>query len=250
MIYGLYNSAAGMMTNEYRQAVLANNLANAETVGFKRDVAIMAERLPAAQAGQREGPSDPSLAGLTGGLWLGRTYTDFSDGAKVPTENPLDVALDGPGFLAVSDGGQTLFTRDGRLMVDRLGLLVAVSDGAAVLGQGGAPIHVNPLGGPVSIDDYGHVQQDGARVGELAIVDFDDYDALQKVGDGRIAAPEGVAARPGAALLQAGYTESSSVEPLIELVNMIEASRAYQMNAQMVSLQDQTLGRLIAVINR
>ena len=247
MIYGLYNSAAGMMTNEYRQAVLANNLANADTVGFKRDIAVFAERTPEWIAGDRGGPSNTDLQGLSGGMWLGQTITDFSEASKTQTNNPLDVALDGPGFLTVAANGQQMLTRDGRLRMDTDGQLVAVSDGAPVLGRGGVPIHLNPLGGQATINEEGQVEQDGQVVGELEIVDFKNYAALRKVGTNRLAGPEGGAV-PSPALVHAGYTESSGVQPLQELVSMIEASRAYQMNAQMISMQDQTVGRLISVI--
>lgn len=247
MIYGLYNSAAGMMTNEYRQTVLANNLANADTVGFKRDVATFAERIPARLAGVRDGPSAAHLEELSGGLWLGQTFTDFSDAAKASTGNWSDVALDGPGFFVVQGNGQPLFTRDGRMLMDATGRLVAASDGAAILNSGGVPIQLNPHGGQPSIDVQGRIEQDGAIVAELGVVDFENYDALRKVDAARFAAPEN-AAIPSPALVQAGYMESSGVRPVSELVSMIEASRAYQLNARMVSLQDETAGRLISTI--
>lgn len=247
MIYGLYNSAAGMMTNEYRQAVLANNLANADTVGFKRDVTAFAERTPARLAGLRDGPSAPGLEGLSGGLWLGQTSTDFGEAAKVPTNNWSDVALEGPGFLSVQVNGQPQFTRDGRMIMDADGRLVAATDGAPILNSSGLPIQLNPHGGLPSIDQQGRIQQDGATVAELGVVDFENYDALSKVSATRFTAPENSAV-PSPALVQGGYTESSGVQPISELVNMIEASRAYQINARMVSLQDETAGRLISTV--
>jgi flagellar basal-body rod protein FlgF len=250
MIYGLYHSAAGMLTTEYRQSVTANNLANADTVGFKRDIVTLAERQPASVAGLRSGASDPGMQALSGGLWLGRTYTDYSAASKTPTGNPLDVALDGRGFLAVAGpGGQTLYTRDGRMTTDRVGRLVAVSDGAPILGRGGGPLQLDPNGGAASINESGRITQDGRVVGELELVDFKDYAALQKVGASRVAAPANSAV-PAAPLVESGYTEASGVQPISELVNMMDAARAYQMNAQMISMQDQTIGRLIGVISR
>ena len=172
MIYGLYHSAAGMLTNEYRQSVLANNIANADTAGFKRDVAAFAERLPARLAGERSGPSAVDMEGLSGGLWLGRTYTDFREATKLDTGNPYDITLDGPGFLAVQVDGQKLYTRDGRLARRYDGLLVAASDGAPILGRGGGPIRLNPQGGQPQFDTQGRVIQDDEIVGELELVDF------------------------------------------------------------------------------
>lgn len=247
MIHGLYQSAAGMLTGEYRQAVIANNLANAETSGFKRELAVFSERQPAAVAGLRSGPSNETLAGLSGGAWLGRTHTDFSEGGLQRTDRPLDVALAGDGFLTVEQGGQTLLTRDGRMLMDAVGVLRAAVDGAAVLGPGGAPIALNPRGGAAFVDEQGRISQNNVIVGQLGIVDVANYDALRKVGAGRFAFdPDDQ--QPAAVRVQCGFVESSGVEPVQELVGMIEASRLYQLNAQMVSLQDQTAGRMIASI--
>jgi flagellar basal body rod protein FlgG len=247
MIYGLYQSAAGMMTGEYRQAVIANNLANAETSGFKRELAVFSERLPAALAGVRDNPSKDSLAGLSGGMWLGHTHTDFSAGTLQRTDNPLDVALAGEGFLTVDGGGQPLLTRDGRMLMDAVGTLRSAVDGAAVLGPGGAPITLNPRGGQPFVDEQGRISQNSLVVGQLGIVDVANYAALRKVGAGRFAFdPDDQ--QPAAVRVQSGFVESSGVEAVQELVGMIESSRMYQLNAQMVSLQDQTAGRMIASV--
>ena len=182
MIYGMYQSAAGMLVNEYRQDVLANNLANAETVGFKREIAAFAERLRASEAGRREGPSNDLMDALSGGLWLARTETDFSEGAFVRTDNPLDVALAGPGFLRVAANGREYLTRDGRMLMTADGRLVSAIDGAAILGRGGQPIRLNPRGGEISIDEDGRILQGGVGGGRLALVDVKNYQALRKAG--------------------------------------------------------------------
>ncbi len=249
VIYGLYHSAAGMLTNEYRQNVIANNLANAETVGFKQDRAVLAERQPAGSAGLRSGPSAPDLAGLSGGLWLGETFTDFAPGRLTQTGQATDAALDGPGFFVVEADGRTQYTRDGRFCVTDDGRLCAASDGAAVMGVGGAPLRVNRFGGDISIDEEGRVTQDGFQHGQLAVVDFADPGALRKTSAARFDAGAATPV-PAAARVLDGTLEGSSVEPVQELVHMIEAARAYEINARMVSLQDQSVGRLISVIGR
>lgn len=245
MIYGLYQSAAGMMTNEYRQDTLANNVANADTAGFKREIATFAERLPARDAGRRNGPSANLLDRLTGGVWLGRTATDFSEGALQRTEAPLDVALAGPGFFTVESNGRTQLTRDGRMRLTTDGQLVAASDGAAVLGAGGGAIVIDPRGGAITIDPDGRIQQAGLRVGQLGVVDVEDYGALRKSGASRFVLERGATLPSGAETLQ-GYVESSGAEPVREMVALMETARAHQINAQMLTLQDQTVGRLIS----
>ncbi len=247
MIYGLYHSVAGMLVNEHRQDVIANNIANAETVGFKRDMAVFAERLPASAAGVRDAASQALLDGLSGGLWLGQTETDYSEGAFVKTDQPEDVALAGPGFLKVRSNDRELLTRDGRMRLDENGRLVAASDGAAVLSAGGGEIRVNPRRGPISIDADGWVAQNGTRVARLAVVEPEDYLALRKLGAARFDAGA-TRLRLAEADVLAGHVESSGVQPVQEMVAMIEAGHAYQFNAQMVTLQDQTAGRLISTL--
>lgn len=244
MIYGLYQSAGGMLVQEYRQGVLANNIANAETVGFKRQVAVFAERLRADEAGVRRGASDALLGSLTGGTWLAQTETDFDPANLVATGNPLDVALAGHGFFVVARDGREYLTRDGRFALTPDGALVSVTDGAAVIGAGGAPIHANPRGGAISIDEDGLVQQDGVAVGRLSVVDVADRRSLRHAGAGRFLA-EGARREPAAASVISGHVENSGVEPVRELTAMLEAARAYQLNAQMLTVQDQTVGQLI-----
>jgi flagellar basal-body rod protein FlgG len=244
VIYGLYQSAAGMMTQEYRQDVIANNLANAETVGFKREIASISERRRADEAGVRRGPSDKLLGALTGGTWLGRTDTDHSEGSFQHTGNPTDVAIVGPGFLRVAVNGGELLSRDGRMTMDAYGTLVATTDGAPVLSTSGLPLRVNPRGGQIFIDETGAVQQNGVIMGRLSIVDVPNYEALRKAGAGRYTAG-GQTPFECEARLWSNHVEQSGVQAVFELTGMLESARAYQLNAQMLTLQDQTAARLI-----
>lgn len=249
MIYGLYQSAAGMMTNEYRQGVIANNLANADTPGFKRDIAVFSERQRADEAGLRGNPSSDLLGALSGGVWLGQTETDFSQAGMTRSENPLDVAIEGRGFFVVERDGKPLLTRDGRFVMDVEGRLVSAADGAGVLGPGGAPILLNPQGGEPSVSEDGRIMQRGATVGQLAVVGVDDPRALAKAGGGRFIAPSERLSEADARLMS-GFVESSGVPAVPTMVGMIESARAYEINARMVSLQDETLGRLINEVAR
>lgn len=235
------------MVNEYRQNVIANNIANADTAGYKRDVAAFAERVPAWEAGLRDGPSDPLMSPATGGLWLGRTHTDFAPGSFQQTGEPLDAAIDGPGFFVVNSGGKDLYTRDGRFITDDRGQLRAASDGAPVLNAGGAPIILNPTARGTNITTDGNIVQDGVTVARLAIADFADYSKLVKVGASRFDAGDAESVT-SFSRVNPGHIERSSSEPVQEMVSMIESARAYQLNAQMLSLQDQSIGRLISQV--
>lgn len=249
MIYGLYESAAGMMVNDYRQDVIANNLANAETPGFKREITSFSQRQIAADTGQRRGPHSALFDALGGGVWLSRTVTDYGEGALERTQQSFDVALAGPGFFSVRVAdGRTLLTRDGRMLMDRYGRLLSVTDGAEMLGRGGAPIRLNPRQGEPTVDEEGRIYQNGQPVGQLDVQDVSDYATLRKVGSSRFAVTDGGQTRHVRSRVLQGYIEHSGVEPVREMASMLEASRAYQFNAQMVSLQDQSVGRLLSTI--
>src|SRR3954469_11718253 len=121
MIYGLYLSATGVMTSSYRQDVIANNLANSETVGFKRDLALFQERRTEAQSGSNHSCwSNPDLENLGGGLLATPTAVDDKQGELEPTGNNLDVAILGRGYFSVDAGARgRMLTRDGQFMVNR-----------------------------------------------------------------------------------------------------------------------------------
>lgn len=234
------------MVQEFRQDVIANNIANAETPGFKRDLATFAERARSSAAAAAPGGWSQAL---TSGVWLGRSHTDFSVGMLQRTDRPTDVALTGPGFFEVATPQGRFLTRDGRLVVAPDGAVLAASDGAAVLSRGGAPLRVNPRGGEIRVTEEGRVMQNNVSVGELSVVDLPSYDGLQKVEAGRFRAPAGVTPTPVESGVQQGHVEESAVEPVVELVTLLETTRAHQFNAQMLTLQDQTVGRLISAVS-
>lgn len=251
MTYGLWLSTAGLQVNEYRQSVLANNLANADTVGFKHDLAVMQER-PVASAGGDPRFAHRVLDGMTGGTWVRPTVHTFERGEFEQTGNPLDVAIDGDGFLSVSDGSETRFTRDGRMTVNPGGELVLTAGEGRwrVLDDVGQPMVVDPTaGGTVEVSDDGTIRQGGAAIGTLGVVAFADRSQLSKVGGNlyRNAGPQPAATD---ARVRSGHVERSTVNPVAGLAKMIEASRAYELNARMISMQDQTIGMAVTTVGR
>jgi flagellar basal-body rod protein FlgG len=246
MVYGIYSSAAGLMTSQYRQDVLANNLANVATAGFKQDLTAIRERQPASREELTDrNASDRTLAGLTGGSLVAPTYTSFEPGAVETTGQPLDVAIDGEGFFRVRAGSTEAYTRDGRFTLNKDGLLVTVSGGAEVLDSGGRPIKVaKTVKDEVRVDANGQVRAGKQKFGEIGVVRFDDESLLRKTG-GNLLAADGAKAVETDATLKTGAIETSNVDATRTMVSMIEASRAYQMNATMIGLADQTLGRAV-----
>jgi flagellar basal-body rod protein FlgG len=243
MIYGLYLSATGIAANSYKQDVIANNLANSETAGFKRDVASFRQRLTAAQEGRAAGSwSDSILEGLGGGMFAMPSRIDFSPGSMQETGSPLDVAIGGEGFFAVRENGQTMLTRDGRFIVNRDGQLVLHS-GQPVLDAAGQPITLLP-GAPASIDADGEISQNGQPIARLALLDVEDRSALTKAG-GSLLNPGDSPLRPVPGHFRSGFVEQSNVDPATEMAEMMDAQRRLEANASMIQMQDATLARLV-----
>ncbi len=253
MTYGIWLSTAGMQVSDYRQSIMANNLANVDTVGFKEDLAVVQERaLESLGGGGRGRFSHPVLDGMTGGSWVQPTVNTFEQGSLQQTENPFDLAIMGDGFLKVQDGDETRYTRDGRLTLNKEGELVMVAGGgrARVLDRDGRAIRFdseNTEKPTVSAD--GVIRQGEDEVAELGIVSFADTSRLTKVG-ASLYDSHGDAGTRSDSRVSNGYVERSTANPITGLASMIEVSRAYEMNARMISMQDQTLGQAISRVGR
>lgn len=245
-------SAAGMKVHEHRQTLLAHNMANAHTSGFKRDLAVVRERLnerfeSAGSFGSRHSVFDA----MPGGVHVRPTATDYGPGALEATGRPLDVAINGRGFFAVSDGSQTRYTRDGRFTLNTQGeLVLSTGDGRwRVLDDAGTPVRLDPSGADVSVTGVGTVQQGDAAVARLGLVDTEDRQLMRKVGATLFEA-EDTEMRSIESPLIPGSLESSNFDVMSGLATMIEASRAYEMNAQMIRLSDQTVGVTANTVGR
>lgn len=249
MQYGLYVSAAGAQANSFRQDVISNNLANAETVGFKRDLAMFtSRRTEAAETGQRR-DTTALLEGLGGGLFALPTHTDFSPAGLDSTGRDYDVAIEGQGFFQVKQDGETLYTRDGRFARSESNELVMINSQLPVLDEAGAAILLDPAKGDFHISESGMVSQDGEEIARLGLVDFDDTSALVKRG-GNLYEAEGADPVAIAAQVKQGYLEQSGVEVTKQMVDMIKTQRMFEANLNMLQLQDRTLGEMIQRFGR
>jgi flagellar basal body rod protein FlgG len=250
MLYGLYLSAAGVQTNSYRQDVIANNIANAETVGFKRDLALFQQRRTELQErGLSPSRSNALMEKLGGGVFASPTLMDTTQGELEPTGRNLDVALVGPGYFTVGHGDQTNLTRDGRFIVNSRGnLSIADNENYEVLDPKGKPIHLDSTL-DTNIDKEGVVTQRGReiatrQVGRVAVVDADPT-LLNKAGGTMLTISDPKQLRPTTnTSLRSEFQERANVEPSTELASLMDAQRQLEANANMIRYQDQMLSKL------
>ena len=250
--YGLWLAAAGMKVNDHRQTVLANNMANSNTTGFKHDLAVvMQRRVESQESASNQGFAQPALDGISGGLHVRPSHHSFAQGYIEHTGKPLDVAIQGQGFFAVSDGEVTRYTRDGEFTRNAVGeLVLAAGNGRwKVLSEDDSPILLSEDGEPASIAADGSVREGQTVVAKLGMLAPDDEQAARKVGANLFAAKDSEMT-PMAAELVPGAREGSNFDVMQGLASMIKASRAYQLNATMIQLQDQITGQAISRVGR
>lgn len=250
MLYGIYLSASGMALNQHRLDVVANNLANVNTTGFKRDLAVFKQREQQAVSSSK---GSNFLIGnmkfMTGGPFVASRHTDFTPSSVENTGRNLDIAIEGKGFLLVKDQKETRLSRDGRLSVSN-GVLARQSDGKPVLDENGQTIQLdNVLINDIRIDSEGNLWANGSQKAKIAIVDVDNPNNLRKAGGGFFDA-SGEKYHSVNTPIISGAVESSSVNPSSELVEMIKTTHSFELNAQMLSMQNETLGRLVNELTR
>lgn len=248
MVKGLYTAYTGMINEQNRMDVLTNNLANANTIGFKKEGAtsqsfdaILAYKIKDSSEGahisRRMGYNHP-------GVKIGEGYTDFSQGPIKTTGNTYDLALTDSGFFAVeftSKNGETSvkYTRDGDFTLTQEGRLVT-RDGDAVLNEDGSPIEIDPLL-KTEINSSGQIIQDGRVVATIQVTDFEDYNYLVRYGENYFQPIEGAQETEAAAEVRSGCLETSNMSVVTEMVNMITVSRAYESNQKVITTYDSTL---------
>lgn len=245
MPYGLYISAEGAQAQSVRMETIANNLANASSPGFKRDLAIFQARYAEETERGLDAPGSGSLNDLGGGVETLGTITDFSPGPVRVTDVPTDLAIDGEGFFVVRHQGKDFLTRAGNFSLNPNGGLVT-QDGDAVLSTAGTPVVIEPGQGQWTFTTDGAVEQAGDRT-YLALVNPLSFGDLVKVGDNLLSPlaptkPVDAAARH----VLSGRLENSGVQSVMEMTEMIETSRAFEANVNMVRNQDQILGELVS----
>lgn len=230
---------------QHQMDVVANNIANINTTGFKASAILFEEYVMPVASAETLAPLDQDLSFTQD--W--GTLLDLSPGSMVQTGNPLDVALSGDGFLAVETPEGERWTRAGALQIDAQGVLVNF-DGHPVLGDGGE-IRFDATETEISIDAFGVITTNAGAKGRLRIVEFENPQELERQGDNLFSGgtpQEAVATR-----VVQGAIEKSNVSGVAEMTEMIRVQRAYQSLASLMQRQDevrrgaiQTLGNLNA----
>jgi flagellar basal-body rod protein FlgF len=216
----IYVGLSRQMTLRRELDIIANNIANSDTAGFKVEDTLLRTE---AKAAPRTPASDAIAFVLDDGV-----ARDFGQGALNQTSSPFDLAIEGQGFFSIQTPGGERYTRDGRFTLDPTGRLVTQS-GQAVLGDGGAEIVLNAAQGPVSIAADGTISQGALRSGKVGVVRFDDQAALRKDGDNlyrNVSNQTPIAAAD--ARVRQGMLEASNVKSIEQVTRMIEVSRAYE----------------------
>ena len=227
---------SGQIALQRELDVIANNIANINTSGYKSDNSVFQEHLmPVARANQFRG-NDRALSFVQDRA----TWIDFSQGPLEQTNNPLDVSVSGNAFLTVQTPRGERYTRNGALQINAQGQLVT-SEGLAVVGTNG-PIVFQPtdreisisLDGTISVRE-GQATTDTQR-GKLKLATFDQPQLLQKDGTSTYMAPNGVAAQVAANTIRVnqGTIEKSNVKSIMEMTRLIEVQRAYTQIASML----------------
>lgn len=249
MVKGLYTAYTGMINEQNRMDIMTNNLANASTVGFKKEGAtsqsfddILTVKLKDSSIGidnaQKIGTRNP-------GVKIGENYTDYSQGSFRITNNTYDLALSGEGFFAIeftnkANETSTKYTRAGQFTLNKDGYLVT-QDGDYVLDTQNRRIRLNTLIDS-KIDDNGVIYQNDQSVAQIQIADFTNYDYLKKYGETYYEPLEGaekIAATD--AKVTSGCLEMANVQIVSEMVNLISITRAYESNQKIIQTYDNTL---------
>jgi flagellar basal-body rod protein FlgG len=244
MIKGLYTSEASMRPKLSRLDVMANNLANITTTGYKRD-RVFVEMLKESALGQAEGKGE--LDGVAT-----RSYVDLSEGSLVSTGNPLDFAIQGKGLFAIDTPTGTRYTRNGHFKISADGTVVT-EQGFPVQGTAGRiqiPQHESPRQGTVVVSELGEVSIDKTLIGKLRIVEPENPALLTKDHQSLFMAPSEarfLEGPGGFTQVRQGYLEESNVDGIEEMVAMIELHRNYETDQKMITSQDATIERSLDV---
>ncbi len=227
----IYILSSGMLLQQRSLDNITNNLANANTNGFKRDLLLASSWITPYNQGRTENPEDPANNFIY--PIVERVYIDFSQGSIRQTGNPLDIAIEGEGFFSITDGTNTFYTRDGNFRIDSEGYLVNAA-GMRVLTENNQPIRVN---GELKVSPDGTLFVNGEQIGRLGIFNLNNP---EKLGNNLFS---GIPVETRNYRILQGALESSNVNAIIEMVKLIQAHRAHEVYSNLVRTLDDIQGK-------
>jgi len=251
MLRGLYQSATGMLTMEIRQKEISNNIANANTTGFKSQKTTF-RTFPEVLLYRLSKDKITPIGHYTHGVMVDRMHTNFTQGPLEQTGHNTDLAfVDPPGtqpaFWTVQAGDTEAYTRNGEFRVDADGFLVTL-EGYTVQGQYGA-VYVGT--DDFQVDLKGQIIVEGQVVDQLRVVTFDDLSLLQRRGNNLYtSAPGVVPLTPANYQIKQGWLEKSNIDIAGEMIDMLAVVRTFGMNQKLVQAADQVLGKSVNEIGR
>lgn len=232
-------------------SVIANNIANVSTTGFRRQGAVFSEYVIQAGANTNANTGTPyqsNHSSISMGR-LGAHFDDFSNGGMSQTGGIFDLAIDGEGFFRIGTPAGERLTRAGRFMTDQDGGLITV-DGYSVLDEAGSSIQIPPDAGLVAIGGDGSISADGQPLGKVGIVTAP-AQSLMRTGDNlwQVRGDGPIEPLEDPKILQ-GFLESSNVNPIIEIARMIEVQRAYEAGQKLLEIEDERIGKTVRTIGQ
>lgn len=255
MFRALTTAALGMSAQQLNVDVIANNLANVNTTGYKKSNIefqdLLYQTINAGRADGREGNEKPTPIQIGLGNRPVATFRSFSQGNMQETSNPLDIAISGEGFIQVlRPDGSTVYTRDGALKINSSGNLVTNS-GLTVYPEISFPERVTNImihqDGVVEVLLQG--ESEGEELGQLELATFMNPAGLKSIGSNLYEITEasgepnfGMPGQEGMGLITQGFLEKSNVDVAQEMINLIVAQRAYEINSKAVKTSDEILG--------
>ncbi|MEX0867400.1 MAG: flagellar basal-body rod protein FlgG [Pirellulales bacterium] len=261
----LYTAATGMESLQTKLDVIANNLANVNTTGYKQsranfeDLFYRQEKLPGADDGN--GSLTPTGIAIGLGTRVSSTQTNFRQGAFQQSSNPLDIAIEGRGFFQVTDtDGNTVYTRAGNFSLNNNGDIVMGSANSGRLLEPSINIPETATGIVISNNGMVEYRNEGdtslSQAGQIQLATFANPEGLLKLGDSLYQETDASGGAQinnpgegGAGLVRQNALEASNVEPVQELIDLITTQRAFELNGQTVQAGDQIL-QLIANLRR
>ena len=226
----LYVGLSGQLAMERRLSTIANNVANAGTTGFR------AEGVHFSTIVSRTAPFVTAFA------TEGSAHVDPRSGGLITTGNPLDVAIQGEGFMAIQTPQGTAYTRDGRMQMLSTGDLVSLN-GHPILDVSGSPITLDPSGGPAAINRDGTLQQGGRAIGAIGLFEVDlskGYKRYENSGFVPSSTPLPIEDFTRNGVVQ-GFIEESNVNPILEMTHLIAVQRAFEAMSSGMEQRDSTL---------